>query len=145
MRLDLGPLDLEEALAGGPALGRALKLVKEQLRAVPDNGLGYGLLRYLNPADGSAVERSIPSAQIGFNYLGRIAARGRADWGPAEEGAALLSGGDPAMPLLHVLEVNALALEGSDGSGADGATGALRRRCSTRRRCAIWRRAGLRR
>ena len=51
VRLDPGPLDLDEALAGGPALGRALKLIKEQLRAVPDNGLGYGLLRYLNRAD----------------------------------------------------------------------------------------------
>ena len=60
------------------------------------------------------VRRHIP-AQIAFNYLGRIAAPGRADWGPAEEGASLLSGGDPAMPLLHVLEVNALSLEGSAG------------------------------
>ena len=49
LRLDAGALDLDEALAGGPALGRALKLVKEQLRALPDHGLGYGLLRYLNP------------------------------------------------------------------------------------------------
>ncbi len=48
LRLDLGGLDLEEALAGGAALGRALKLIKEQLRALPDNGLGYGVLRYLN-------------------------------------------------------------------------------------------------
>ena len=49
VRLDPGALDLDEALAGGAALGRALKLIKEQLRALPDNGLGYGLLRYLNP------------------------------------------------------------------------------------------------
>ena len=51
VRLDPGALDLDEALAGGPALGRALKIIKEQLRALPDNGLGYGLLRYLNRAD----------------------------------------------------------------------------------------------
>ena len=51
VRLDPGLLDLDEALAGGPALGRALKLIKEQLRALPDHGLGYGLLRYLNRAD----------------------------------------------------------------------------------------------
>ena len=48
VRLELGALDLEEALAGGAALGRALKSIKEQLRALPDKGLGYGLLRYLN-------------------------------------------------------------------------------------------------
>ena len=49
LRLDPGPLDLDEALSGGAALGRALKAIKEQLRALPDHGLGYGLLRYLNP------------------------------------------------------------------------------------------------
>ena len=49
VRLDPGALDLDEAMAGGAALGRALKIIKEQLRALPDNGLGYGLLRYLNP------------------------------------------------------------------------------------------------
>ena len=43
-----GAVDLAEALSGGPALGRALKTIKEQLRAVPGKGLGYGLLRYLN-------------------------------------------------------------------------------------------------
>ena len=34
-------------MAGGGALGRALESMKEQLRALPDNGLGYGVLRYL--------------------------------------------------------------------------------------------------
>ena len=48
VRLDAGALDLAGGLGGRPALGRALKSIKEQLRAVPDNGLGYGLLRYLN-------------------------------------------------------------------------------------------------
>jgi hypothetical protein len=42
VRLDAGALDLEDALAGGDALGRALKLIKEQLRALPDNGLATG-------------------------------------------------------------------------------------------------------
>ena len=58
VRLDPGALDLDEALAGGAALGRALKLVKEQLRALPDNGLGYGLLRYLNPQTASQLDAS---------------------------------------------------------------------------------------
>ena len=42
VRLDPGALDVEDAMAGGGALGRALKSIKEQLRALPDNGLGYG-------------------------------------------------------------------------------------------------------
>src|SRR5262249_62307 len=40
VRLDVGGVDVEEALAGGAGLGRALKLIKEQLRALPGNGLG---------------------------------------------------------------------------------------------------------
>ena len=83
VRLDPGLLDLEEALSGGPALGRALKTIKEQLRAVPGKGLGYGLLRYLN--DETAAELAGSAApQLGFNYLGRFAAGGDgADWAPA--------------------------------------------------------------
>ena len=83
VRLDPGLLDLEEALSGGPALGRALKTIKEQLRAVPGKGLGYGLLRYLN--DETAAELAgAPAPQLGFNYLGRFAAGADgADWAPA--------------------------------------------------------------
>ena len=111
VRLDPGALDLEEALAGGAALGRALKLIKEQLRALPDHGLGYGLLRYLNVGTASVL-RDLAVPQMGFNYLGRFAAGG--DWSGA--GEAVGGGGDPAMPLAHALEVNALTRD--DGAGA---------------------------
>ena len=43
------------------------------LRALPDNGLGYGVLRYLNPQTAAHLE-GFASPQIGFNYLGRFAA-----------------------------------------------------------------------
>ena len=80
VRLDPGLFDLEEALSGGPALGRALKTIKEQLRAVPGKGLGYGLLRYLN--DATATELAGAAApQLGFNYLGRFAAGATAPTG----------------------------------------------------------------
>ncbi|HEY0419820.1 MAG TPA: condensation domain-containing protein, partial [Acetobacteraceae bacterium] len=121
VRLDPGLLDLEEALSGGAALGRALKTIKEQLRAVPGKGLGYGLLRYLNGAT-AAEFAGVPAPQLGFNYLGRFAAGGAgALWAPAEaderaaDGARLPSG-DPAMPLSHLIEINALTLDGADGS-----------------------------
>ena len=58
-------------LAGGPAAGTALKRVKEQLRAVPDNGIGYGLLRYLDPEAGPVLAAQ-PQPQVSFNYLGRF-------------------------------------------------------------------------
>ena len=114
VRLDAGALDLDEALAGGPALGRALKLIKEQLRAPPDHGLGYGLLRYLNPETAAQLS-GLAVPQIGFNYLGRFAAPAAADWATAAEAVAL-GGGDPAMPLAHALEVNALTLDAADGA-----------------------------
>lgn len=41
------------------------KKVKEQLRVVPDYGLGFGLLRYLNPKT-TAILGELPAAQIIF-------------------------------------------------------------------------------
>jgi len=54
-------------------LAVALKAVKEQLRAVPEGGLGYGLLRH-GAADPTVREKltAIPKRQILFNYLGRF-------------------------------------------------------------------------
>lgn len=49
VRLDLSDVDLDDAAAGGASAGAALKVVKEDLRRVPDKGIGYGLLRYCNP------------------------------------------------------------------------------------------------
>ena len=113
VRLDVGALDLEEALAGGPALGVALKRIKEQLRALPANGLGYGLLRYLNAQTGAQLAGEA-APQLGFNYLGRMASEA-GDWSAAAE-AIWLGGGDSAMPLAHGLEINALTLDHPDGA-----------------------------
>jgi amino acid adenylation domain-containing protein/non-ribosomal peptide synthase protein (TIGR01720 family) len=46
-----------------------LKSVKEQLRAVPGRGLGYGVLRYLAQEAGLGGR---PAPQVSFNYLGRF-------------------------------------------------------------------------
>ncbi|MEH1954356.1 amino acid adenylation domain-containing protein [Nostoc sp.] len=55
-------------------LGTALKSVKEQLRIIPNKGIGYGLLRYLNiDSEISAQLEKIPQAEISFNYLGQFA------------------------------------------------------------------------
>ena len=114
VRLDPGALDVDDAMAGGGALGRALKSIKEQLRALPDNGLGYGVLRYLNPQTAAQLE-GFAAPQIGFNYLGRFAASAASDWGGADE-AVRLGAGDPAMPLSHCIEVNALTLDDREGA-----------------------------
>ena len=51
----------------------ALRHVKEQLRAVPMRGLGYGIARYLGRDAGitAALERQ-PPAPVRFNYLGQV-------------------------------------------------------------------------
>ncbi|WP_327715390.1 amino acid adenylation domain-containing protein [Streptomyces sp. NBC_00490] len=110
--IDPGPLDLGEALDGGPAAGTALKRVKEQLRAVPDGGLGYGLLRHLNP-DTSAPLEKLPQPQVAFNYLGRFTASASADdpWDLAPEAPMLPLAG----PARFGLEINAVAVDGDDG------------------------------
>jgi amino acid adenylation domain-containing protein/non-ribosomal peptide synthase protein (TIGR01720 family) len=53
--------------------GGALTSVKEQVRAIPNRGLGYGVLRYLRGDDELSNKlRSLPQPQLGFNYLGQF-------------------------------------------------------------------------
>ncbi|MGZ4033037.1 MAG: amino acid adenylation domain-containing protein, partial [Tumebacillaceae bacterium] len=54
-------------------MGDKLKGVKEQLRAVPNRGIGYGLLRYLNEQEVAAGRlQAMPQADVLFNYLGQF-------------------------------------------------------------------------
>lgn len=49
-------------------IGRIIKEIKEQLRTVPDKGMGYGVLKYINKA--SALQTKTQPWDIIFNYLG---------------------------------------------------------------------------
>ncbi|HEY6392851.1 MAG TPA: amino acid adenylation domain-containing protein [Bryobacteraceae bacterium] len=49
----------------------ALDTVKAQLRAIPDSGLGYGLLRYGKSPHRAVLERA-PEPEVSFNYLGQF-------------------------------------------------------------------------
>ncbi|GAA1418182.1 hypothetical protein GCM10009601_13380 [Streptomyces thermospinosisporus] len=53
--------------------GQALKSVKEQLRAVPGRGIGYGALRHLSEPGSAAHDAlaSAPQPEVSFNYLGQ--------------------------------------------------------------------------
>ncbi|MGW4466815.1 amino acid adenylation domain-containing protein [Micromonospora sp. NPDC004704] len=113
--LDPGTADRAEVDAGGVVVGHALRRVKEQLRALPDHGLGYGLLRHLNP-DTAAVLAGYPMPQVGFNYLGRFTTTASgADWAVADEFGTLGEDGDPDMPLPYVLDLRAITEDGPDG------------------------------
>ncbi|MFI9644796.1 amino acid adenylation domain-containing protein [Streptomyces sp. NPDC052040] len=100
--LDLGDLDWSEVADAGASCGRALKRVKEQLRAVPGHGLGHGLLRHINPQTARVLSRQ-PVPQIGFNYLGRFTAGTGRPW-HMESGASGQSA-HPDTPLRHPVEV----------------------------------------
>ncbi|HEV2147714.1 MAG TPA: non-ribosomal peptide synthase/polyketide synthase [Longimicrobiaceae bacterium] len=59
--------------AGAVGIGERLSRVKEQLLAVPAQGVGYGVLRYLSPD--VEVRRALaaqPEPRIVFNYLGQF-------------------------------------------------------------------------
>ncbi|MFE4130544.1 non-ribosomal peptide synthase/polyketide synthase [Peribacillus sp. YIM B13482] len=49
----------------------ALKAVKEQVRQIPNKGVDYGILRYLNPAMRERFQSRI-TPSISFNYLGQF-------------------------------------------------------------------------
>ncbi|MEV0368080.1 amino acid adenylation domain-containing protein, partial [Nocardia fusca] len=105
-------IDFEDALAGGPALGAALKAVKEQLLAVPDKGIGYGLLRQLNPRTAGELPVELPG-QVSFNYLGRSAGSSELSpemrefgWLPAD--LVVDAAFDADMPALALLDINAV-------------------------------------
>ncbi|MGW5698900.1 condensation domain-containing protein, partial [Streptomyces asiaticus] len=94
------PVALEAPADWG--LERTLKAVKERLRAVPRNGLGYGALRHLS---GAAVSGLPAAPKISFNYLGQQ------DWEPRVGGLLhALTGGlegdmSPEAPRPHLLDV----------------------------------------
>ena len=106
VRFDPRGLDRADALAGGPAAGQLLKRVKASLRALPDKGLGYGLLRRLDPETGKILS-TYPSPDIVFNYLGRLTeGANTSGWRLSDTG--LTGGDDPARQRQHLLDVNAV-------------------------------------
>ena len=51
------------------SLADGIKSVKEQLRQVPNKGIGYGILHYLKQTE---VTKELPTGEISFNYLGQL-------------------------------------------------------------------------
>jgi len=90
----------------------AIESVKEQLRAIPNRGIGYGVLRYLS-GDASITSQlsSLPQAEVSFNYLGQF------DWGMQENSFIKLASesvGSEHSQLghrSHLLEINGLVVE----------------------------------
>ncbi|SBV05202.1 non-ribosomal peptide synthase domain TIGR01720, partial [Streptomyces sp. Ncost-T6T-1] len=112
VRLDVSGVDVVDAFAGGEAVGRVVKAVKEQLLGVPDRGVGFGLLRYVNREVGGELAGAA-EPQVGFNYLGRFSASDMPEelrglgWTQVGEFDEIEAGLDTGMPALSPLEIGA--------------------------------------
>ncbi|MGW1870795.1 amino acid adenylation domain-containing protein [Streptomyces mauvecolor] len=127
LRLDTTGFDLDEAFAGGAAAGGVVKAVKEQLLAIPDKGLGFGLLRYLNP-DTEAELKQHPMGQIGFNYLGRFSSADMPEhlrglgWTQVAD-LDLAADLDADMPAMSTVEINSAVIDTELGAQLDAIVG----------------------
>ncbi|SDZ66221.1 non-ribosomal peptide synthetase [Pseudomonas sp. NFIX28] len=54
------------------SLAESIKQIKEQLRAVPNKGIGFGALRYLGDEQAQAALKALAVPRITFNYLGQF-------------------------------------------------------------------------
>ncbi|OZC71168.1 hypothetical protein CH251_16510, partial [Rhodococcus sp. 06-462-5] len=128
--VDTGDIDPEAALMDSQTAADAVLRVKESLATVPDRGIGYGLLRHLDP-DTTDRFSSHGIPDIGFNYLGRFTTDSEPTaWRTAPESAGL-GGYSPAdLPVAAAIDINIAAVPGPDGATVlDGiftyATGAV--------------------
>ena len=109
------PVLLEVGEAGQWEPGRALSGTKEQLRGVPQRGIGYGLLRYgrgTGNEDISQRLKEMPQAEISFNYLGQIdqILQGSKLFRPGRERIGSESAAEN--PRQHVLAVSGIVVQG---------------------------------
>jgi non-ribosomal peptide synthase protein (TIGR01720 family) len=67
------PVLLEVPNGGQP--DETLRMIKSQLRLVPNRGIGYGVLRYLSQEQVVQQLRDLPQAEICFLYQGHVGQR----------------------------------------------------------------------
>lgn len=90
-------------------LAQVVAVIKGQLGQIPRRGIGYGILRYLDPATPLAAGAT---PQLVFNYFGQI---DQSTQGALFQGAAPESSGcahSPTGMRAHLLEVNCAVVEG---------------------------------
>ncbi|SDD79109.1 non-ribosomal peptide synthase domain TIGR01720/amino acid adenylation domain-containing protein [Paenibacillus sp. CF095] len=96
-------------LGHAQALGHQVKQVKENLRRIPNKGIGYGIQRYLSaPRDG---ESFVLEPEISFNYLGQF----DQDYESSGSQPSPFSPGSDSSPnavMDYVLDINGMVSEG---------------------------------
>ncbi|WP_226890104.1 condensation domain-containing protein, partial [Nostoc sp. MG11] len=93
-------------------LTSVIKSIKEQLRAIPNRGIGHGILRYLCK-DTAVTDKlqTLTTPEISFNYLGQFdQVQLQTGWKFASES----TGANQSSKLTreHLLDINALVIEG---------------------------------
>jgi amino acid adenylation domain-containing protein/non-ribosomal peptide synthase protein (TIGR01720 family) len=53
-------------------IGASITTVKEQLREIPQKGIGYGLLKFFGDSETRAAMDALPQPKVCFNYLGQL-------------------------------------------------------------------------
>lgn len=94
-------------VGGDGTAAEQIRRLASQRADLPDGGIGYGLLRYLDGYE-------LPGAAIEFNYLGRYRSFEFGDWGMAPETAEI--GPDDAMPAGYGLIIDVTTLDGPEGT-----------------------------
>ncbi|MDX3798339.1 non-ribosomal peptide synthetase [Streptomyces sp. AK04-3B] len=114
VRLDAGAVEPADAFAGGPAAEEAVRRMRAHLASLPANGVGYGLLRHLNPRTREVLARR-EQAGVQFNYLGRFGIPEETDWSYAPEEDAADIGPEASMREGHALSVDVVTEDRADG------------------------------
>ncbi|GKS69671.1 non-ribosomal peptide synthase domain TIGR01720/amino acid adenylation domain-containing protein [Nitrosomonas sp. PY1] len=93
-------------------LPQRIMKIKEQLREIPNKGIGYGLFKYHGSAQQRQIIAALPQARVVFNYLGQLDASFTTDslWQLADEPVGDLI--DPGMPQTHDLAINCYVTRG---------------------------------
>ncbi|MDX9678827.1 non-ribosomal peptide synthase/polyketide synthase [Pseudomonas zeae] len=94
------------------SLETSIKGIKEQLRAIPHKGLGYGLLRHLGSAESQGVLNELAQPKVTFNYLGQFDNNfdEHALWVPATEDKG--AGQDENAPMANWLTIDGRVYQG---------------------------------
>lgn len=102
------PILLDIQQVSDAQLGDVLKAVKEQLRAVPNRGIGYGILRYLC----DRTDWQPQPAEVRFNYLGQTdqILQSSSIFAPAQE--AVGPGRSPQGNRSYRLDINSVIAAG---------------------------------
>ncbi|OUR91726.1 hypothetical protein A9Q81_17430 [Gammaproteobacteria bacterium 42_54_T18] len=100
------------ALDGRGTYAEGLTRVKEDLRSLPNKGVGFGAFKYYGSQEQKDTLALLPAAQVVFNYLGQMdnSFNEASLWQPAEEktgNATALS-----TPLSHAVSINGGILGG---------------------------------